>query len=124
MSSESHTKCEMTGKGFKNGITNGAQWYPVCGGMQDYNYLATNCFEITIELGCNKFPAGNQLAGYWKNSSDAFYEFMWLSHIGIKGVVFDQDDKPVAGARVIVEREVKEGHFEEIEHHIETSKTN
>ena len=78
--------CDMVGNGFHDGITNGANWYPVCGGMQDYNYLASNCFEITVELGCDKFPAGSALAQYWRDNVDSFYEFMWLSHIGIKVV--------------------------------------
>ena len=44
--------------------------------MQDYNYLATNCFEITLELGCDKFPEENDLDKYWVENKEALLEYM------------------------------------------------
>lgn len=49
---------------FDEGTTNGAAWYPIHGGMQDWNYLQANCFELTIELGCRKYPSSHQLPDY------------------------------------------------------------
>ena len=44
--------------------------------MQDYNYLETNCFEITLELGCNKFPKASDLPKYWRDNKDALIAYM------------------------------------------------
>jgi carboxypeptidase E len=78
MTSKERKPCDMISNDFRDGITNGANWYPVCGGMQDYNYLSSNCFELTIELGCDKFPPGKELKKYWQDNVDSFYEYIWL----------------------------------------------
>lgn len=75
--------------GRQQGITNGAAWYSVTGGMQDFNYLATNCFEVTVELGCTKFPTAGALDKAWSDNRDALINFLWQAHIGFKGQVVD-----------------------------------
>lgn len=122
MTDPERKQCDMVGSGFHDGITNGANWYPVCGGMQDYNYLASNCFEVTIELGCDKFPPGNTLAQYWKDNVDSFYEFMWLSHIGIKGAV-TFNGRPVGDAKIIVAKINGDEEPELIEHNVLSTET-
>ena len=39
--------------------------------MQDWNYLKTNDFEITLELGCYKYPPHTQLKEYWDDNKEA-----------------------------------------------------
>ncbi|XP_046556906.1 carboxypeptidase E-like [Haliotis rubra] len=98
-----HKACDMTGDdnfGEQGGITNGGEWYSVPRGMQDYNYLDTNCFEITLELGCTKFPWDWDLEDYWKENKDALIFYILQSHIGVKGLVKTTDGVPVKDAAI------------------------
>lgn len=46
------------------------------GGMQDWNYLHSNCFEITVELGCDKYPKAAKLQSYWEDNKNALLAFL------------------------------------------------
>ncbi|XP_017328506.1 carboxypeptidase Z isoform X2 [Ictalurus punctatus] len=99
MSSQDTDRC---GGNFadKEGIVNGAQWYSIAGGMGDFNYLHTNCFEITVELGCDKFPAEDDLYTGWKENKEALLTLLESVHRGIKGIVKDEDGHGIKGAIV------------------------
>ncbi|KAK5929289.1 hypothetical protein CgunFtcFv8_010529 [Champsocephalus gunnari] len=77
---------------FEDGITNGANWYIITGGMQDWNYLNTNCFEVTIELGCVKYPMARELPKHWEQNRRSLLEFIHQVHVGVKGTVSDLTD--------------------------------
>ncbi|XP_076459516.1 carboxypeptidase E-like [Babylonia areolata] len=103
MADPSRKPCDRkNGDSFDDGITNGGAWYSVGRGMQDYNYLETNCFEITLELGCDKFPPADQLKSYWEDNYLALLNFMLQTHIGVKGTVSNTKGEPVADATVQV----------------------
>lgn len=68
--------CNSPNVVFPDGITNGARWYSVSGGMQDYNYLHSNCFEITVEMSCNKYPYAKDLPRYWIENKNSLITFM------------------------------------------------
>ena len=44
--------------------------------MQDYNYFHSNCFEITLELSCCKFPYASELEKYWNDNKQALLAFI------------------------------------------------
>ncbi|XP_044797537.1 carboxypeptidase M isoform X4 [Bubalus bubalis] len=89
--------------GFSNGIINGYSWYPLKGGMQDYNYIWAQCFEITLELSCCKYPRKEKLPGFWKDNKDSLIEYIKQVHIGVKGQVFDQNETPLSNVTVEVQ---------------------
>ena len=88
---------------FPGGITNGAEWYVVKGGMQDFNYLYTNCFELTVELSCCKYPQPSRLKIQWRKNVKSLVKFIQSVHIGIKGIVSRPNHSPAEHAKVIVE---------------------
>uniref|UniRef100_A0A3P8TXR6 Carboxypeptidase M n=1 Tax=Amphiprion percula TaxID=161767 RepID=A0A3P8TXR6_AMPPE len=87
---------------FLDGITNGYQWYPLPGGMQDYNYIWAQCLELTLEVSCCKFPPADQLPVLWTDNRKSLLAFMKQVHLGVKGRVFDGSGVPVQNAVVEV----------------------
>ena len=85
---------------FADGIVNGAKWYSVVGSMQDYNYLVSNAFDVTLELSCTKDVPASQLREEWKNNKEAMLKYMEATHSGVAGFVIDQDGEEVEGAKV------------------------
>ncbi len=61
---------------FRDGITNGAAWYVIDGGMQDWSYVFTSDMEITIEASCNKYPNENDLQSYWNDNKGSLLAFI------------------------------------------------
>ncbi|XP_032894037.1 carboxypeptidase M [Amblyraja radiata] len=88
---------------FKDGITNGAGWYPFEGGMQDYNYVVGQCFELTIELSCCKNPPASALETFWNESHISLLNFFQTVHLGVKGQVLYSDGNPIENATVKVQ---------------------
>jgi len=74
---------------YNNGITNGAQWYMIGGGRQDYMNGYAQCRELTIECSNTKLPNANQLPNFWNYNKASLFLYMSQCLYGIHGVVTD-----------------------------------
>ncbi|XP_032489342.1 carboxypeptidase Z isoform X2 [Phocoena sinus] len=84
MMDRSENRCG--GNFLKSGsIINGADWYSFTGGMSDFNYLHSNCFEITVELGCVKFPPGEALYTIWQHNKEPLLNFVEMPQMVTTG---------------------------------------
>jgi len=88
---------------FDDGIVNGAQWYTIYGGMQDWHYRYLGCNEVTLELSNIKKPAQAGLSGYWENNRESMLSYMEAVHIGVRGLVTDADSGEPVYAEIIVD---------------------
>eukprot|EP00092_Neocalanus_flemingeri_P014781 GFUD01015952.1.p1 GENE.GFUD01015952.1~~GFUD01015952.1.p1 ORF type:complete len:524 (+),score=122.63 GFUD01015952.1:177-1748(+) len=70
------------------------------GGMQDYNYMFSNCMELTVEVSCDKKPAGKTLTYHWENNYQSMLSVLQSADGGVKGLVVDEVGVPLAGAKV------------------------
>ncbi|XP_065490603.1 probable carboxypeptidase X1 [Caloenas nicobarica] len=104
MASEDRRLCHYDDFARHGNIINGANWHTVPGSMNDFSYLHTNCFEITVELSCDKFPHASELPAEWENNRESLLLYMEQVHRGIKGVVRDGDtEQGIANAIISVD---------------------
>ena len=93
----------MESGGFSNGITNGAQWYAIFGGMQDWNYIWEGDFDITLEQHEIKWPNSNQLPGLWNDHREPMLSYLEEVHDGIRGIVTDSETGEPLAANISVQ---------------------
>lgn len=93
---------------FPGGITNGAAWYPIYGGMGDWNYLMEHVYELTIEAGKTKWPNSKMLPGLFEDNRKSVLEFIKTTAFkGINGVVRTKNrngsKRALKGAKVYID---------------------
>ncbi|XP_027364967.1 carboxypeptidase SOL1 isoform X2 [Abrus precatorius] len=90
----SHSHYNMSSsKEFLGGITNGAAWYPLYGGMQDWNYIHAGCFELTLEISDNKWPNAAELPILWRYNRMSMLNLVAsLVKTGVHGRVYSSGD--------------------------------
>jgi hypothetical protein len=79
---------------FPGGITNGAAWYVVRGGMQDWSYVWHNDLQITLELSHKKWPSYSDIPRFYKDNRDSMINYMKEVH---RGAGFKMKRKNVEG---------------------------
>ncbi|MBO6026904.1 MAG: carboxypeptidase regulatory-like domain-containing protein [Bacteroidales bacterium] len=86
---------------YNNGVTNGAQWYMIGGGRQDYMNGYAECRELTIECSSTKCPPASQMPNFWNINKNAIFAYMNQCLNGIHGTVVDAESKaPIGGALI------------------------
>nr|XP_023686791.1 inactive carboxypeptidase-like protein X2 isoform X2 [Paramormyrops kingsleyae] len=76
MTDASRRVCHTVDFAKEDGTVNGASWHTAAGSMNDFSYLHTNCFEMSMFVGCDKFPHKSELPDEWENNRESLLVFM------------------------------------------------
>jgi carboxypeptidase D len=74
---------------YDNGICNGADWYVVYGGMQDWSYVWRGGQEVTLEISQVKWPSADQLPAFWDQNRESMLAYLERVHAGVRGIITD-----------------------------------
>lgn len=85
---------------FPGGITNGAQWYVVKGGMQDWSYFFHDDLQITLEVSHRKWPSYSEIPQFYRDNRDSMIYFMKQIH---RGAGFKIERPGVSGTVEIID---------------------
>ena len=73
--------------GFNDGITNGADWYVIDGGRQDYMNYFHQCREVTMEISDIKLISASLLQAHWQYNRRSLLNYLEQCTYGVRGVV-------------------------------------
>ena len=99
------TKCFRRAPG---GYANGALWHSkntggaLSGSLKDFSYLFTSNLELSLELTCCKYPSSFFLLREWEYNKKSLLAYMEQVHMGIKGIVSLEGNRPQGGADIII----------------------
>jgi hypothetical protein len=85
-----------------NGITNGAAWYSISGGRQDWMNYTRNGREVTIECSNSKMPSAGAMPSYWNYNYEAMLSYTEQALYGIHGTVKDAYGNPLEATITVV----------------------
>lgn len=60
-------------------IVNGAAWYQIEGGLQDYNYYFHNIMDVTLEISVTKRPSAVQLPAFYNENYNAMVNYIGVA---------------------------------------------
>jgi len=87
---------------FYHGITNGAAWYAISGGLQDWGYRYMGINEVLIELSTTKSPPYSQIPTFWSQNRESMLAYIETALWGVRGVVTDAHTGAPVDANVTV----------------------
>jgi hypothetical protein len=97
---------------FTDGITNGADWYVVKGGMQDWSYVFHNDLQVTIELSDAKWPRYSKIPQFYKENKESMLVYAEAIH---QGGGFKLSDKNATGTvkikKLVGSKKLNQGSF-------------
>jgi carboxypeptidase D len=87
---------------FYQGISNGAAWYSISGGMEDWCYRYLSCNDVIIEISDDRQPPSLQIPDYWEDNRESMLAYLEAVHIGVRGVVTDSATSEPVYAKITV----------------------
>ena len=78
---------------FDNGITNGADWYVLKGGMQDWSDHWHNDLQVTLEVSGQKWPPFTDIPSYYEDNKDSMLKYLQEVHSGAGFVIRQKNVK-------------------------------
>jgi carboxypeptidase D len=88
---------------FDNGITNGADWYSINGGMQDWAYVWHGSFHVTLEVSEIKWPSAGELPGFWSDNLESMLAYLERAQEGLRGIVTNAETGAPLAATILLD---------------------